>query len=713
MRRSLLLTVLVAAALMLAIGCSNKPPRIPAKPTGPTTVLFNAANEYHSVTTDPNKDKILYIFDWRDGGQDTTDYYTSGDPASASHAWADSGYFAIRVRAKDEKGNYSADWSDSLLVHVVGDTTAPSNHAPNPPAKPTVTGAFWIDSLVYAATSATDPDGDSVRIKFYWSDGQVTGPSGLVPSGATVTNSMTYTTRGSKFIRAVAFDVHGDSSDWSPAESIYINAINTAPGAPAFVRAANPRRGIADGPTYRFYAQATDPQGDSVRYVFYWGTGDSFVSALTPSGNYGMGMFRPTGDTATYILQVKAIDQFGAANPTIAVDTFSTVGEGMMIWSWDDDFVASPTMGAVTFQGQQYPGIVVGSTEGWMYFIDAYQSNIVKQTGIADLDPYNSSCAVGMNGRFYVGCDDGALYAFDATGDTAWRFPAEPTGNEVSVTPLVDGNAVYFGGEDWLLHKLNDNGASFTEVWSKPLHNELISSPAMDNAGNIIAADDSGYVTSFTQNGDVNWTVRTGDSVGITSSPAIGPDNTVYVGTEAGRVHAIRDGATIWTYELPVVPPSPRTAVSSSPIIGRDGDVYFTADDGMLYRLSAATGMPVSGWPKTVSTTPISSTPAQAADGVFYTIDDEEFLWAVNEDGSFKWRVELLIPPAKRGGSTPRRFGFDSQPSVMLDQYGIIYITSATGVFAIAGRVNGGLASTPWPMFHHDAKHTGKAGSRR
>ena len=89
-------------------------------------------------------------------------------------------------------------------------------------------------------------------------------------------------------------------------------------------------------------------------------------------------------------------------------------------------------------------------------------------------------------------------------------------------------------------------------------------------------------------------------------------------------------------------------------------------------------------------------------------------LWAVNADGTTKWVIELLIPPAKRGGSSPRRFGFDSQPSAMVDQYGIIYITSATGVFAVAGRVNGGgLAATAWPMFHHDVKHTGKAGSRR
>ena len=154
MRRSLPLMIALAV-LVMATGCKNKPPVTPAAPTGPTTVLINDTADYQSSTTDPNKDKILYIFDWRDDVFDTTDYYPSGDAAMASHAWAESGYYAIRVKAKDEKGNYSPDWSDSLLVHVVGDTTAPPNHRPNPPAKPDVSGAFWIDSVVRAATSAT------------------------------------------------------------------------------------------------------------------------------------------------------------------------------------------------------------------------------------------------------------------------------------------------------------------------------------------------------------------------------------------------------------------------------------------------------------------------------------------------------------------------------------------------------------------------------
>jgi hypothetical protein len=49
----------------------------------------------------------------------------------------------------------------------------------------------------------------------------------------------------------------------------------------------------------------------------------------------------------------------------------------------------------------------------------------------------------------------------------------------------------------------------------------------------------------------------------------------------------------------------------------------------------------------------------------------------------------------------------------MIDQYGIIYISSPSGIFAVAGRAAGTLATTPWPMFRHDVRHTGKYGARR
>ncbi|HUB07033.1 MAG TPA: PQQ-binding-like beta-propeller repeat protein, partial [Myxococcales bacterium] len=66
----------------------------------------------------------------------------------------------------------------------------------------------------------------------------------------------------------------------------------------------------------------------------------------------------------------------------------------------------------------------------------------------------------------------------------------------------------------------------------------------------------------------------------VLSSPAVGGDGTVFVGSSDGNFYAI-DGATgqlKWKHGV-------GAAVNSSPAIGSDGSVYFAADDGNLYAL--------------------------------------------------------------------------------------------------------------------------------
>ena len=118
MRKSLLLTVSLLAVLVIVAGCPNKAPRIPAKPSGPTMVKSNNTATYASVTTDPNRDKVLYAFDWGDGTADTSALIKSGDTITQSHAWSAIGVYPVKVIAKDEKGKWSADWSDTLMVTV-------------------------------------------------------------------------------------------------------------------------------------------------------------------------------------------------------------------------------------------------------------------------------------------------------------------------------------------------------------------------------------------------------------------------------------------------------------------------------------------------------------------------------------------------------------------------------------------------------------------
>ena len=66
--------------------------------------------------------------------------------------------------------------------------------------------------------------------------------------------------------------------------------------------------------------------------------------------------------------------------------------------------------------------------------------------------------------------------------------------------------------------------------------------------------------------GDVIWEFETGDMV--QSSPAIGSDATIYVGSYDNKLYAINpDGSKKWAFET-------GDEVHSSPAIGRDGTIY-------------------------------------------------------------------------------------------------------------------------------------------
>lgn len=111
----------------LKIGPETGAPEQPAKPSGPPSGTTGNTYTYSTSTTDPDNDKISYLFDWGDG----TDSgwigpYNSGETVSASHSWSNQNTFQVKVKAKDVRLKESP-WSDPLSVNI------PRNRAFNGP----------------------------------------------------------------------------------------------------------------------------------------------------------------------------------------------------------------------------------------------------------------------------------------------------------------------------------------------------------------------------------------------------------------------------------------------------------------------------------------------------------------------------------------------------------------------------------------------------
>jgi hypothetical protein len=112
---------------IVIVAIDNNPPEKPDAPTGATFCKVGISYSYSASTTDPDGDRIYYMFDWDDRtNSEWTGPYNTEQKISMSHIWNVKGTYQIKVKAKDEHGEES-EWSDPLPI------TMPKNKVINTP----------------------------------------------------------------------------------------------------------------------------------------------------------------------------------------------------------------------------------------------------------------------------------------------------------------------------------------------------------------------------------------------------------------------------------------------------------------------------------------------------------------------------------------------------------------------------------------------------
>ncbi|MCX5833446.1 MAG: PKD domain-containing protein [Deltaproteobacteria bacterium] len=175
---------------------------------------------FSAAATDPDGDRILYVFDWGDGQTATTALINSGTAISAEHAWQSAGSYAVRVRAVDEHGKEGA-WSGNYPVSIQVSTN-------NPPQTPVLSGPGSGDtgqSLTFT-TTATDPDGDQIHLRVDWGD-DTEDEYGIYASGTAISASHSWQTEGTYSVRAQVIDEQGAVSGWSTVKTVVISGAST------------------------------------------------------------------------------------------------------------------------------------------------------------------------------------------------------------------------------------------------------------------------------------------------------------------------------------------------------------------------------------------------------------------------------------------------------------------------------------------------------
>lgn len=174
---------------------------------GPTVGLTGNEYDFEFVSIDPDDDDVLYFIDWGDGtNSGWMGPYTSGATIIISKIYNAAGTYDITAKAKDTN-TLQSDWSNPLTIEISG------NKAPE---IPTITGPATgkINVATEYNFTTTDPDGDDVYYFIDWDDGTNSSWIGPYPSGATITRSHTWSTKGTYTIKAKAKDNYGGESDW-------------------------------------------------------------------------------------------------------------------------------------------------------------------------------------------------------------------------------------------------------------------------------------------------------------------------------------------------------------------------------------------------------------------------------------------------------------------------------------------------------------------
>jgi outer membrane protein assembly factor BamB len=199
--------------------------------------------------------------------------------------------------------------------------------------------------------------------------------------------------------------------------------------------------------------------------------------------------------------------------------------------------------------------------------------------------------AIGPGGTIYVGNTGGAAYAINSDGTQRW---AAERGQSVWTTPAFgegsESGNTFWGSVDLYAFSLNQNGGL---RWQTFTPGYVTSSPALGSDGTVyVGSFDHRLYALDPDTGQVRWSFPT--DAHIYGSPALrtgpqGQTSAIYVGSADGSVYALDPaGRLLWRYDT-------GDPIRSSPVVGRKPRgggqvVYVGSSNGRLYALDAAAG---------------------------------------------------------------------------------------------------------------------------
>lgn len=166
-------------------------------------------------------------------------------------------------------------------------------------------------------------------------------------------------------------------------------------------------------------------------------------------------------------------------------------------------------------------------------------------------------------------------------------------------------------------------------LWQADLGHRIQSSPALGVDGNIYVGTDDGFIHALKPDGAIAWTSRS--EAAVVSTPTVDWQGHIYYGSMDKLFYAVNpDGRGKWFTSL-------RAEIASSAALTEEGDNITATTQGVLLCVNASGN---ERWRFTINT-PIVSSPAIGAEGMIYFGGQDGTLYALRRNGTLFWQQNL------------------------------------------------------------------------
>lgn len=446
---------------------------------------------------------------------------------------------------------------------------------------------MWADTSVEIEAIVFPPAG-AVLPLFYqvaWGDGDTLDWTEPLRSLVDISRYHTYKAPGVYAVSVRARDSLGRTSDWGRPHGVRVLLEPILKGvfptedpivaSPTLDLHGNIYVGDEGGSFY-----SINPTTGAERWVFR--AKDAIYGAAVvgsrlvkrPGGCNPLALLWPRTQTATDLIYVVSLD-----SNLYCLDT-----TGKQLWSvyLGDEIYGTPALGT---DGTIYVGTDKGT-------LAAIAPNGKKKWSFKTGDEITGSPTVGLNGFIYIASD--SVYCVGARGRRRWAFGA-PGGDYFFASPVIDeSDVVYVGNTDGYLYCLGPDGR---QQWRAPAPDgdEIRPETVVGPDGALYFGTDGDYLCRMTPNETPTVFYEALDI--IVATAATSDKGTVYALPDDGILVAkAANGRLLWTRE--VASGDKQVYYSSSPTIGPDGVVYVGSWDGGLYAFRTDGPAANTPWPQ-------------------------------------------------------------------------------------------------------------------